>query len=275
LEITLYENGSSVALNLLGEYPGGIPFDKEGKGEAPLAVLELFGLQGGASVSINYQTFVLPAPGVYRWDNSGPRNRASQPIPRDAIRWLLDKEGPDKNTLQALKDLATRLDKKAVSIALIETRTEGKGPLLVLDLFCLGAIDDLERLILSLSDERGEARWFANQVLRHWIGLRPDHDLKLYRELRKRYAAKEAETIMKLLHGFSREEWNKAETFEWLIGDLENNEVAIRELANFNLWSRVPEAKKIPYDAGGTREARDRGVTAWKKLLEEGKLVPK
>jgi hypothetical protein len=278
-DVTLNEPQSTVALNLWGEYPGGIPFNKEGKGEAPLAVLDLFGVQGTAEVMIEYHSFALPELGWHRWDNSGPRSRGVQSLPRDVLRFLTDKEPADnanvKAAIQALTELGKLIEDKPVGVALAETRKDAKGPVLVLSIFCLGAIDDLTGLVSCLSDERGEVRWFANQTVRHWIGVRLENDLRLFKTLQKLYTPLQAETIMKLLHGFARDDWDKVETYDWLIGDLESKELAIRELAYYHLWTHVPEAQKIPYNPGGPLGERERGVEQWRKLLDGGKLPPK
>jgi hypothetical protein len=277
-ELTLDEN-SIVALSLWGEYPGGIPFDKEGKGEAPMAVLDLFGVQGSAEVSIDYQSFALPELGWYRWDNTGPRNRSVQSLPREVLRFLTDKEPADNQNVraaaQAMKELGKLVEDKPVGVALAETRRDAKGPTLVLSIFCLGAIDDLNGMISCMSDERGEVRWFANQTVRHWIGTKIDNDLRLYKTLQKTYTPLQAETIMKLLHGFPRDDWNKAETYDWLIGELESKELTIRELAFYHLWTHVPEAQKIPYNPAAPLGERERGVDQWRKLFDSGKLPPK
>jgi len=277
----ILDEGSAVALNLFGTYTGSIPFKSEGPPEAPLAIFELFALKGDTSVKIDYEEFILRELSWYRWDNTGPRSRNPQALQAETVRWYTERDKPLPDTAQlrpvvaALKDLSKRFGDKPAAIALAEARKEAKGPTLALSIFCLAAVDDLQGMMSSLIDERPEVRWFAGQALRHWIAVHPDNDMKLYKALQRKYNQPQAEAIMKMLHGFTRDDWNKAETYEWLIDKLESKELALRELAYVQLLSvRIPEAAKIPYRPADPEDARKVGVEQWRKLLETGKLPP-
>lgn len=279
-EITL-DDGGAIALALYGEYTGRIPFKSDGSGEAPLMVLDAFGLQGDVEVKVNsYQSFALPVAAFFRWDNTGPRNRSPRPLAPDAIRWYTDKTAPDtpqfKAVVTALKDLSKRLTDKAPVLALAETIKDAKGATLALAVFSLAAVDDTAGMVAALGDkEHLDVRWFAGQTVRHWIGIGLENDMRFYKALQKTYSIPQSEAIMRMLHGFSKDDWAKVDTYEWLVEKLESKEVAIRELAFAQLWSHVPEAAKIPYRPGDPEDVRQAGFDKWKKLLDDGKLPPK
>jgi len=277
-EITLKDNTSVCALELSGAYPPVVPFDKDGKGEAPAATLDLVCLQGEADVRIEYREFSLPALGAYRWTNVGGPGRP-QKVPAEAIRWYTAKELADapaiKETVAALKDLSKRLEGRSVQVALAEARKEAKTTaLLTFSVIFLGSIDDLTGLISCLSDERGEVRYRAIETLMRWIGLKAANDQRLYKALQKTYTRIESEAIMDLLHGFPPEAWLKAETYDKLIEYLDHTKVAIRELAFFYLW-KLPEGKGIRYNPSAPEDTRRAAYQKWKDLLTTGKLPPK
>jgi hypothetical protein len=164
------------------------------------------------------------------------------------------------------------LDNQPVNAALAEARKRDEVPVLALGMLCTAAVDDLAPLVQALGDAGADARLFSSRALRNWIGLRPENDLKLFQLLQERYTALQAEAIIKLLHGFSREDWTTVATYEWLITKLDNDALIVRELALNHLLTHEPEGRKIRYDATASADLRKRGVKEWRQLLDSGKL---
>ena len=75
---------------------------------------------------------------------------------------------------------------------------------------------------------------------------------------------------MQLLHSpFDRE---APETFETLIAYLKHRKQGVRELAHWHLVRLAPIGRKIPFDAGGTAEDREKAAAAWRELVPAGTL---
>jgi hypothetical protein len=135
----------------------------------------------------------------------------------------------------------------------------------------------LLNLLDALTDEqRDDVRLAAIDVLQHWTGLKPEHDLRLFQALKdKQYPEGQAEIILQLLHTFSDTELNNPGTYETLIEYLRHDKLPVRELAYWHLRILVPEgAKKIAYHPAGGIEQRERAYEQWKKLVPPGKLPP-
>jgi hypothetical protein len=113
-------------------------------------------------------------------------------------------------------------------------------------------------------------------TLRHWTGRAPGQDLKLYNALIEMRQMKpvHAETIVQLLHSFDDAALKKPETYETLITYLDHERLGVRGLAYWHLRRMVPEGEKIGYNPLADKEARERAVEEWKKLIPPGE-VPK
>ena len=75
---------------------------------------------------------------------------------------------------------------------------------------------------------------------------------------------------MTLLHGFNEQAVARPETYELLIEYLLHKEMALRELAAWNLSKLVP-GSKVVYDAADPIK-RETGYRAWKNLIPRGKM---
>ena len=83
----------------------------------------------------------------------------------------------------------------------------------------------------------------------------------------------QAATIMNLLH--SPFDGTQPETYDTLLTYLQHDKLAIRELARWHLYRLAPAGRDIRYDPAAAPEERARAVTAWKKLIADGKVLPK
>jgi hypothetical protein len=80
---------------------------------------------------------------------------------------------------------------------------------------------------------------------------------------------------VQLLHSYGDKELARPETYETLIDYLAHEKLAVRNLAYWHLYRLVPDGRKIGYDAMAAKEARDRAIEQWRKLVPPGKLPPK
>jgi hypothetical protein len=151
---------------------------------------------------------------------------------------------------------------------------------LIYAVYCLQAIDSIGYLIDALSDDRGDVRAAALFAMKHWTGGSPDRDLKLHQELikKKQFAESEADRVLQLLHGFSRDLVEDPPTIESLFTLLETTDkIALRELAYFWLVKLEPTGgKDIRFDPGASVANRDQAIKRWrmiwnKKMTEKKK----
>ena len=290
-ELTL-EPGAEVGVELFGR-EGGYE-----TGEGPFAELWLMVLKGRTSLRAGYTTVALqapPGPASIRWDNRGPGVQG--PIPMQEIppwweknppvlrRWadLPPREQSERKKAfedmqQSLDELSGRLFDKPIKV-LDEELDATKPKRRELAVFCLGAVDDLPRLLDALRHEKVDVRDAAVMALRHWLGRRPGQDKLLRQALAdKNYTTTSADTILQLLHTFSAEDRAKKQTYEALIEYLGDERIGpeIRHLAHWHLSRLSPEGRKIPYNAvGGSQQERQDAYEQWKKLLADGKLPPR
>ncbi len=162
---------------------------------------------------------------------------------------------------------------KAVDVGLAELMKSSEKLTRNTAVRCLGAIDDLPGLLDALNQDKVEQRDAAIETVMQWIGTSRDNDYKFYDLLGQRLKKNEADTFIKLLHGFSQQDASRPETYEWLIENLRHSQLTIRELTRWNLYRMVPAGQTIPYDAADAAK-RERGYQQWLKLIPPGKMPP-
>jgi hypothetical protein len=147
-----------------------------------------------------------------------------------------------------------------------------------LALRCFAALDDLSRLLSSLTDPENRAlRQTAHMILRnHWLAREPDHELRFLKACEKRFGSrKQAADILELMHDLSLKERFSPDRREALIDGLKDNNLAIRELCAYTLYSLFPAGASIGYDPAGDSNQQDLAHQAWSKLNKDGKLIPR
>lgn len=279
-DLGLQEPKTEVMLDLFGIYPPGVPFSKKADAEGPGAFLFLIVLKGQADLKVRFETQLLRERSLFTWDNQGPAPRpptALDKLPSWTDRAQVRTKLPQKMKW-GLDNLAAKLNKNApVEVVLSETLNDPDPVTRELTVFGLGATDDLKTLLDALGDEQHpEVREAAIRVLQTWIAHKAGQDMKLYKVLEKKYGEVSAETIMVLLHWFSKNELAEPATYDLLISDLKHNKLPIRQLAFMHLRMLVPEAaKKIPYDPAGASDQLEKAYDEWKKVIPDGQLPPR
>jgi hypothetical protein len=276
LTLDLVEPGSEVALELVSQWPAGAPFSKEPKAEhRPVADGFLFVVKGPVNARLNDGTEQngLRAGVVYHWNSRlgvvGPLTLKEMPAWSGAAA----PKGQAAKTLARLRQL---LAKKDVPAALADALRDQQAQVRALAVYALAALGDLPPVLKALSGAQDrEVLGAAVTALRHWSGLGTAQDARLYEALvRDGYKPVQAEVVVGLLHGLSRADLDRRETYETLIDYLTHDRPAVRQLAAWQLYRLVPDAASIAYDALSPQEQRAQAQAAWRKLLRAGKLPP-
>jgi hypothetical protein len=287
-DLTLEDKGAEIGIDLSGRNTLHSPFQS---GIDPRAELFLCVLKGKATAKIGYQRFELtspPGPALLLWDNEG--RGVQGPLPLKEIFPIWKKTIAGTRLAQELKagievlGKGLQNDKKSVEVTLQESLGSSEPIHRMLAVLYMGALDDVAGLIEALDDQNPshfDVRRAAVSALQHWIGRNGSQDNKLYDSIKKtgvlidkKFTQADAETIMQLLHGFSDEQINSAETYDALISYLRHKKLPIRELANMYLYMLVPQGRKIPYSPVEGTDLRDNAYEQWKKLIPTGKLPP-
>ncbi len=139
---------------------------------------------------------------------------------------------------------------------------------------CLALTDSYSPLVKALSQaDHREARLAAIAGLRQWLPLDPRHRGLLKAELAKYFLPSDAEAVYRLLWGFDHEDAKTPATSRSLVGWLDSEQLAIRELAFFHV-QRLTGLKHeySPINPPGQRRA---AVDRWYSHIEKkgGALV--
>jgi hypothetical protein len=267
-DLTLPDQGTEVAAELVGIC---LPYTKEPGGGDSQLHLALLGLKGQSQVKIRYEQYLLPSPSMLTWDNIAGASRSPMPLPRLPDWWTntvpLKMQAP-------LEALSNRLAIKNIDVAVAEAKnfTEPAGR--VLALRCQGALKNYSSLLDCLADDKhADLRTVAIEELRHLLGLDGKNDQTLRKVLgQKNYSDAQAQTIVQLVHGFSREQWADEGFRSVAVDYLMHEKLAIRQLTHTLLSALEPNGLKIPYDPAGDNDSRERGYEAWKKMVGGAKL---
>ena len=139
---------------------------------------------------------------------------------------------------------------------------------------CLALTDSHEPLVKAMSrGDHREARLVAITGLRQWLPLDPRNRVFLKAELAKHFLPSDADAVYRLLWGFDQSDAKIPATSRTLVGWLESEQLAIRELAFFHV-QRLTGLKHeySPITPFGQRQA---AVQRWYSHLEKkgGALV--
>lgn len=139
---------------------------------------------------------------------------------------------------------------------------------------CLALTDSYIPLVKALSQgDHREARLAAITGLRQWLPLDPRNRPLLKAELAKYFLPSDAEAVYRLLWGFDLDDAKTPTTSRTLVGWLDSEQLAIRELAFFHV-QRLTGLKNdySPINPPGQRRA---AVDRWYNHLEKkgGALV--
>ena len=279
-ELTLAAPGARVAIEIYGRWPAGVPFEKEpGPDHQPGLDLLAICLSGEAGIKGGRgRYFALTAP-------PGPALvEMSAATGGDIVLQKLDKlpawaevaDTPELRKRKAALDELRKLALEKSPAAAIQSFLHSDDPLKRrVAVFAMGATDDLRGLGDALRNAKHPDVWDNGVIaLRHWIGRGPGQDRKLYDALVKegKLPEADAETIMQLLHSPGEDLLREPAYYQALIDFLDNDRLAIRGLAHWHLVRLVPGGRELGFDPLAPKEARDKAVAAWRKLVPAGQL---
>lgn len=139
---------------------------------------------------------------------------------------------------------------------------------------CLALTDSYGPLVKTLSQgEHREARLAAITGLRQWLPLDPRHRQLVKSELGKYFLPTDADAVYRLLWGFDSADAKVPATSRTLVGWLESEQLAIRELAFFHVQKLTNlKHEYSPINPPGQRRA---AIDRWYNHLEKkgGALV--
>lgn len=277
------EKKTRVALELYGRWPRGVFFDKEDNKRSPVGGLVMVVLYGEVSFMHDGQVVRMhapPGPAEFHWDSVGGADATPMRLEK-LPAWADPETQPSaeaKKRRAVIEQMRQTYAREGVDGAILKALESGDSTFRRVGVVCMGATDDLPRLIDALgSAEFSDLRDTSVRVLRHWIGRGPGQDQKLFNALQKRgYSPVHAELVMMGLHTPGPTELARPELYEALIAYLDHDKLAIRELADWHLDRLFPEqSDKIKYDPVGTKAEREAAIKKWKEFIPEGKLPPK
>jgi hypothetical protein len=283
-ELTLAEPDAEAIIEIIRRYTGDIRWQD---GEEPWTGAYLAILKGKGALTADYRVLSLemPGPAFCLWDNKGRGLAGPNKLPKAYPQW--EKTPPatkeaDEMTA-ALEDLSKRMvDKKSVDIVLVEGLQSDKLSQRFLSIYCLGALDEVRRLLDVLGEEdpnHGPDRNIAGAVLQNWLSRGPQMSKELYDPAtragllteNRKYLSGEAETILKLLYGFNVAELRSADTYRVLADYLLSPKVAIRELAFDQLWLM---GARLKFDPTAPEAERQKIAAEVNKMVDDHKLPP-
>src|SRR5206468_5435997 len=179
-DITLPEN-AEVGVERIGQHFLGEPFDAK-TGVPPVIIVRLVVLKGEARVQTDeFRTQPLSGHGVLGgaavlvWDNIGRGADMESLKPDEAQLWsrTLPKGSATQAMVEALKRLDKNFGSKTLNLAASEAAGEQSPESRFLGVYCLGAIDNLPKVVEALGDSKDNRLEKCNaayDVLKCWIG---------------------------------------------------------------------------------------------------------
>jgi hypothetical protein len=235
-------------------------------------------LRGQVQVMTRLGQHPMSSFSVYEWNNAA--GFAARPAEIARPEWWttrpLIQTSAARDVDLALDGLSRRLSPKdRVEIFFAEAVKDSDSTKRVLAVRFLGAMDEPAKLLDCLADEQHvEIRVMAIDELRHLLSLSSQNDEKLVTFLKqKNYSDAQAQIVLQLLHDFSQEEWSDPATRTTIVNYLNNEKLAIRQLAHTRLAALIPDGQRIRYDAAASPDQRGRGAREWQRVV--GAAVPK
>jgi hypothetical protein len=290
------ERGADLGVDLFQVYSGDINYRAD---EEPYAEALLCAFRGDVGVKVDaFSSYNMeenpPKEWLMQWNSF---TKAEQPRRIDKAQFYWDKGPPSPDAVPAsrrteVRDMTTALKNlellardKAIDVALRESLEKPEMASRKLAVYCLGAIDDVTKVVEVLGDENPE-HWIdrdaATWALRRWVSHGAGQSKLLYDPktgsgalINMKFKKGEAETIVELLFDVSPADWNKQETYEALSRCLAHRRVAIAQLGFFHLV-QLARGAKIPagFNAAAPLEDRERYARLIDDMITKKQLPP-
>ena len=279
-EIVLKEPGARLAIEIYGRWLAGQRFSKTPKPEEKPALAILFlALHGDVELKGKKGELTLkapPGPALLQADSLediDPQAEYLEKVPAWAVDAPADDEALEE-THRRFVPLRGLIHTKGVAGAIDELLASNDEILRRAAVILMGATDDLPRLAKAMQTAKHADVWDTGvRVLRHWIGREPGQDQKLYQAmLESKVKPHEAETMVQLLHSFSKDDLAHPETYQVLINYLKNEQLGIRGLAHWHLVRLVPGGDKIAYDPLAPKDHAQRPLQSGTSSCRRGRF---
>jgi hypothetical protein len=293
------EPGTEIGVELLSNYVAGQNWNTE----EPRREIYLAVLQGRCELRSDFKKFAMAAPpgnAVLGWDSTtgivsgGPVFVNEQTAVK--FREVWSRNPPDTEEVRrwrpALKELSGLMVRgKNPVVVLAEEARSDRPDHRLLAINALGALDQVPRLLDVLNDAdvaHAADRDLAVYVLKRWLNRSLEDGKKLFDARNpdqgylhdRKYTHKEAQLIFTLLHTFSEQDAQKAETCQFLVTCLNHEKQAVRELGYWQLLRLAPrdakgQPKVPPFNSAWSEEQRRSAIDAFRKMIDAGELPPK
>lgn len=278
-DLTLKEPGTKVVAEFYSRLVPGLPSIADWKKKKPAAHLSLLVIKGKAFLHTEEAGLGLSAPpghALLVWDtlDSQPEVERLEKLPE-----LVEPANKKETALMdQIEKAASRLMSKDSGTVVDDLMKSNKRADRLVAVTMMGVLDDLPRLIAALSNrQHKEVRDHAVLTLRHWLGREPGQAKKLYAALVKdrKYSRVHALTIIQLLFGFNHEQAADPRIYQVLIHYLGHSQMAVRELAEWNLVRLAPAGRDIAYNPAAPPAQRQQTMQNWRRLIPAGQLPPR
>jgi hypothetical protein len=283
-DVTLQDKEAEILIEHMAFFPRTEPFFENPKGAnrvGPTVQLACIASAGSVRIKTNELSFAmntaLQGTALMMWSSD---KGILGPLPFPRPEWAtpgVPAKGIDlklrAGLLKARDNLALKLPKTAVEVAVSEMIEAEDNPARRLAVRCLAAFDDLPSLTDALERENApQLRLEAIESLRYWIAQGRDNDYKLHEQLKTKYKNIVAKKIMDLLHSISETQAREPVTYEALIDDLDNPVLPLRDLSYYHLVRLVPAGRAIPFATSSDQKTRQAMRSQWRQLVPRGQV---
>lgn len=206
-----------------------------------------------------------------------PAERPLVPIP--GVEFPLPKWLSGLPVSAAVRQYAKLFEKEfdpsdAVRLSIGGTKDNKIPELSRLAVECLGLIGDYAELVETLQhpSQHEESRRAAITELRVWLPMAPENRTLLKRELLKHFKPDDAAAIYELLWGYSEADARGKKVSAKLVDWLGHDEVAVRELAIYQL-QRLTN-RRFDFRANASATQRLASQKRWIEFMKDGTLLP-
>lgn len=177
---------------------------------------------------------------------------------------------------KAAQHLAKLLEdiKLSVTVRLTEEVNDRNPEIRRLAVRWLAALGDYSSVVRALGNpDYADVRLTAISACRAALWRDPDASAQVRAALLENYSDSDAETVLELLYGYSADALSRPVTYQKMIGLLESDQLALRELAISNL--RDITGRDLQYASVGSAKRRKTVATNWKNwLADQGTNLP-
>jgi pSer/pThr/pTyr-binding forkhead associated (FHA) protein len=142
-------------------------------------------------------------------------------------------------------------------------------------MYFLATLDEVPYLVNYLDDAKdSQVRRSAAHALRAWLSRGGGRADELRQQLQTHVNSREkAALLLGLLYPYTADDLKHPDTYQKLIAQLNDDSLAVRELAGWQLEELAPEtASQIPYNPADEPPQRREVLTRWQQRLPAGSL---